>query len=68
MYEDLNCFEEALKLFNVKVETYVAMEMGGKITAEAAYEEIKEELKKVKKCRKFVRKTEYIDDEGDQGL
>ena len=68
MYEELNCFEEALKHFGTRVEVITAMEMSRRISAEDAYQMIKDELKAVKKCRKFVRKTEYIDDDGDQGL
>ena len=52
MYEELNCFEEALKHFGTRVEVICAMELGGRITAEDAYQMIKEELKAVKKCRK----------------
>jgi hypothetical protein len=68
MYEELNCFEEALKHFGTRVEVITAMEMSRRISAEDAYQMIKDELKAVKKCRKTVRKTEYIEDEGDQGL
>jgi hypothetical protein len=68
MYEELNCFEEALKHFGTRVEVIIAMEMSRRITAEQSYQMIKDELKEVKKCRKHLRKTEYIDDEGDQGL
>ena len=68
MYEKLNCFEEALKHFGTRVEVITAMEMSRRISAEDAYQMIKDELKAVKKCRKTLRKTEYIDDEGDQGL
>ena len=68
MYEELNCFEEALKHFGTRVEVITAMEMSRRISAEDACQMIKDELKAVKKCRKTLRKTEYIDDEGDQGL
>ena len=56
MYEELNCFEEALKHFGTRVEVITAMEMSKRISAEDAYQMIKDELKEVKKCRKFVRK------------
>ena len=56
MYEELDCFEEALKHFGTRVEVITAMEMSRRITAEDAYQMIKDELKEVKKCRKFVRK------------
>ena len=56
MYESLNCFEEALKHFGTRVEMITAMEMARKISAEDAYQEIKSELKELKKCRKqFVK-------------
>ena len=31
MYEELNCFEEALKHFGTRVEVICAMELGGRI-------------------------------------
>ena len=37
MYEDLNCFEEALKHFGTRVELTIALEMGRKLSAEDAY-------------------------------
>ena len=52
MYEELNCFEEALKHFGTRVEVVCAMELGGRINAEDAYQMIKEELKALKKVRK----------------
>ena len=56
MYEELNCFEEALKHFGTRVEVICAMELGGRITAEDAYQMVKDELKAVKKCRKQFNK------------
>ena len=44
MYEELNCFEEALKHFGTRVEIITAMEMARKISAEDAYQMIKDEL------------------------
>ena len=58
MYEELNCFEEALKDFGTSVEVITAMEMSRRITPEDAYQIIKEELKEVKKCRKKFNKDE----------
>ena len=55
MYEELNCFEEALKHFGTRVEVITAMEMARKISAEDAYQMIKDELKDVKKCRKLYK-------------
>ena len=56
MYEDLNSFEEALKHFGTRVDVIIAMEMSRRISPEESYQMIKDELKEVKKCRKFVRK------------
>ena len=58
MYEELNCFEEALKHFGTRVEVITAMEMARKLTAEDAYQMIKDELKEVKKCRKQFNKND----------
>jgi hypothetical protein len=56
MYEELNCFEEALKHFGTRVEILTAMEMAKKISPEDAYQMIKDELKEVKLCRKQFKK------------
>ena len=56
MYEELNCFEEALKHFGTSVEVITAMEMSRRISPEAASQMIKAELKEVKKCRKAFKK------------
>lgn len=58
MYEELNCFEEALKHFGTRVEIITAMEVSRRITAEDAYQMIKDELKEVKKCRKYFKNNE----------
>ena len=58
MYEELNCFEEALKHFGTRVEINTAMEMAKKISPEDAYQLIKDELKEVKLCRKQFKKEE----------
>lgn len=58
MYEELNCFEEALKHFGTRVEIICAMELSKRISSEDAYQLIKEELKSVKKCRKRFNKEE----------
>jgi hypothetical protein len=52
MYEDLDTFEKALSHFGTRVDMICAMEMGGKIDAETAYQNIKMELKELKKIRK----------------
>jgi len=61
VYEELNCFEEALKHFGTRVEIITAMEMAKKLSAEDAYQMIKDELKEVKKCRKFLQKQAESD-------
>jgi hypothetical protein len=58
MYEELNCFEEALKHFGTRVEIICAMELAKKISSEDAYKHIKDEMKEVKKCRRKFSKTE----------
>ena len=58
MYEELNCFEEALKHFGTRVEIITAMEMARKLSAEEAYQMMKDELKEVKKCRKEFKKND----------
>lgn len=58
MYEELNCFEEALKHFGTRVEFAIAMEMGRKISPEDSYQIIKNELKELKKCRKLFKKEQ----------
>ena len=55
MYEELNCFEEALKHFGTRVEVITAMEMSRRISPEDAYQMIKEELKKSRKCKQFKK-------------
>ena len=52
MYEELDTFERALQHFGTRVEVIAAMEMGGRITFEDAYQMIKEEIKDLKKVRK----------------
>ena len=58
MYEELNCFEEALKHFGTRVELTVALEMGRKLSPEDAYQIIKEEIKVFKQCRKHFKNNE----------
>ena len=58
MYEELNCFEEALKHFGTRVEVICALELSQRISSEDAYRMIKEEMKEVKKCRKQFKKEE----------
>tara|TARA_Y100000004_G_scaffold70549_1_gene79349 strand:+ start:1061 stop:1240 length:180 start_codon:yes stop_codon:yes gene_type:complete len=56
MYEDFDSFELALQHFGTKVSFSIAMEMGGRINAEASYQIIKSELKALKKARKKFNK------------
>lgn len=58
MYEELNCFEEALKHFGTRVEIICALELSQRISSEDAYKMIKEEMKEVKKCRKQFKNEE----------
>lgn len=60
MYDDLGKFETALAHFGTRVDIICAMELGGKIDAETAYKQIKEELKDLKKIRKRTRKDEDL--------
>ncbi len=55
MYDDLDGFEKALSYFGNRVEIICAMELSGRITAENAYQQIKDELKDLKKIRKKVK-------------
>lgn len=57
MYEDLDTFERALQHFGTRTDIIIALEMGDKIDSETAYQQIKAELKELKKVRK-KRKTE----------
>tara|TARA_R100000278_G_C5387438_1_gene134788 strand:+ start:84 stop:263 length:180 start_codon:yes stop_codon:yes gene_type:complete len=57
MYEELNCFEEALKHFGTRVEVICALELSNRISSEDAYKMIKNEMKEVKKCRKKFNKN-----------
>jgi hypothetical protein len=56
MYDDLDTFEKALSYFGTRVDVICALEMGGKINAEMAYQNIKLELKELKKIRKKHKK------------
>ena len=55
MYE-LDSFERPLAHFGTRVDIIIALEMGDKITADAAYKEIKAELKGLKKAKKLYAK------------
>lgn len=62
MYEDLDCFETALKHFGTRVDIVIAMEMADKIDSETAYQEIKAELKALKRIRKQWQKNGACDE------
>ena len=51
MYE-FDAFEKALAHFGTRVDIIIALEMGDKIDANAAYKEIKAELKELKRAKK----------------
>ena len=57
MYEDLDTFERALQHFGTRTEIIVAMEMADKIDSETAYQQIKAEIKALKKVRKQERES-----------
>lgn len=56
MYEDLDTFERALQHFGTRVDVIIAMEMSDKISSETAYQNIKMELKELKRVRKKTKK------------
>jgi hypothetical protein len=56
MYENQSHFEKALLLFCNRVDIICAMEMSNKIDADAAYKNIKMELKELKRIRKQLKK------------
>lgn len=56
MYEDLDKLETALAHFGTRVDIIIALELGGKIDAETAYQNIKMELKELKQVRKQYHK------------
>jgi hypothetical protein len=49
---DFDAFEKALAHFGTRVDIIIALEMGDKIDASAAYKEIKAELKELKRAKK----------------
>lgn len=56
MYEELDSFERALSHFGTRVDIIIALEMGGKLDADSAYKNIKQELKELKRARKQHQK------------
>jgi hypothetical protein len=63
MYESLDCFEEALKHFGTRVDVIIAMEMADKIDSETAYQNIKQELKELKRVRKTWKENRECGDD-----
>ena len=59
MYETLTEFERALARFGDKVQYIVGLEISNKMSAEIAYQEIKDMMKELKKLRK-KEKGEWI--------
>lgn len=57
MYEDLNNFEKALAHFGTRADIIIALEMGGKIDVETAYQNIKMELKEPKRLENKQKET-----------
>lgn len=57
---DLDSFETALAHFGTRVDIIIAMEMGGKLDADAAYKNIKTELKELKRIRKSIKKDKDL--------
>jgi polyhydroxyalkanoate synthesis regulator phasin len=51
-YDTLTEFERALARFGDKVDLIVGLEVGGKINADEAYQQIKDMMKDLKKIRK----------------
>ena len=49
---DLDDFEKALAHFGTRVDIIIALEIGDKIDGAAAYKQIKEELKELKRAKK----------------
>ncbi len=60
MYEDMDCFETALKHFGTRVDVIIAMEMADKIDSETAYQKIKMELKELKRVRKTWKENRGV--------
>lgn len=57
MYEDLTAFERALARFGDKVSLIAGLEVSNKMTPEDAYQEIKKLYKELKKLRKTERES-----------
>jgi hypothetical protein len=60
MYENKNKFEQALFDFATRIDIICAMEISKKIDAETAYQNIKDELKELKRVRKSYKKVKDL--------
>jgi hypothetical protein len=65
MYEHLSEFERALARFGDKVGLIAGLEVGGKMTPEEAYKEIKTLYKELKSLRKVERRVQSEDPQND---
>ena len=63
MYEELDCFETALKHFGTRVDVIITMEVSDKIDSETAYQNIKMELKELKRVRKTWKQNKECGDD-----
>lgn len=57
VYENLTEFERALARFGDKVDMIVGFEVAGKLSAEDAYQQIKDMMKDLKRLRKVQRRS-----------
>jgi len=57
----MDCYDKAVQLFGTRVSMICAMEMAKKLDAETAYQNIKMELKELKKVRKKWHKEQCDD-------
>ena len=57
VYENLTEFERALARFGDKVDMIVGFEVAGKLSAEEAYQQIKDMMKDLKSLRKTQRRS-----------
>ena len=58
--EDKVRLESALEQFMRKVDIIVSLEMGGKLEAEAAFQNVKMEVKELKRLRKLGKGLSLI--------
>jgi|LakMenE18May11ns_1017448.scaffolds.fasta_scaffold9872528_6 hypothetical protein len=65
MYEDLSAFERALARFGDKVALIAGLEIADKMSPEDAYQEIKKLYKGLKKLRKKERSIWESDNDSD---